>query len=249
MITPPLRDLLGYSVTDVSMLHLINLLKQDIAAGRQVQIVTLNPEMLAHQSYDTNFQRVLRRAEYLVADGSGVVLASRILGCPIHNRLPGVELAEEIFWEGTRRSWKIYCLGGSGKTLDQAVRRIRERFPGIRLAGWHHGYFSDDDLLVREINRTRADVLLVGLGSPRQEEWIARHRSRLIARVLVGVGGSFDVIGGSKRRAPALFRKFGVEWVWRVISEPRRLKRIIPSFCRFGWLVACERLTAHRRLP
>ncbi len=235
------QELFGIPVFDGSLSDLIRIISQAITNHTQIHIVTLNPEMIARQASDPRFRESILRAEYRIADGKGIILASKILGKRVQHRIPGVELVEALFRESQQKHWSFYFLGSREEVIAVLAKTIQYRFPGLRIAGFHHGYFQESSKILEDINRHHSDVLLVGLGSPRQELWIDEHRTLLQASILIGVGGSFDVLSGNKRRAPRIFRRLGLEWVYRIFSEPRRLKRVLPAFWRFGWVVLRER--------
>ncbi|MDK2896412.1 MAG: N-acetylglucosaminyldiphosphoundecaprenol N-acetyl-beta-D-mannosaminyltransferase [Candidatus Atribacteria bacterium] len=232
-------ELFGYRIV-CSPSQVLNRVEEAIRFKRQLHLVTLNPEMVARQSWDQQFREVLQGAELLVPDGVGVVWAARLLGKRIPARISGVDLAEALFSEGSRQGWRVFLLGGSELVVERAYQEIKKRFPLLSIVGFHHGYFSEEKTVVEVINSQKPDIVLVGMGCPRQEFWIARFREQFAASVFVGVGGSFDVWSGLKPRAPRLIQKMGLEWLYRVAREPSRLRRIIPSFGRFGWIVARE---------
>ncbi|MBE3598731.1 MAG: WecB/TagA/CpsF family glycosyltransferase [Limnochordaceae bacterium] len=209
-------------------------------------VVTLNPEMIMAARHDPGFRRVLEQADLLVPDGIGVVWACRRMGWPAVGRVPGIELAERCLAACAASGRPVVFVGGAPgqpaasrlPVAQQAALRLRQRLPGLRVVATHHGYFRpgspEEEALLAAIEQARPALLLVGMGSPRQELWIARHRKRLAGavRVAMGVGGSFDVWAGKTRRAPALARKAGLEWLWRLAREPRRAgrMRVLPLF-------------------
>ena len=172
---------------------------------------------------DATLRAVAARADLLFADGVGVVWASRILGDPLPERVPGVELCGALLERASERGWRPYLLGAHQDVLQQLASQLTER--GIDLAGMHDGYWStlSEQDLVAEISSARPDVLFVALGSPRQEAFLLRWLDTLDVPFAMGVGGSFDVLSGQKQRAPKLFRSSGLEWAWRLGREPRRL--------------------------
>ena len=233
-------EFLGFSICELDKKAIVGLVAQAIEKRRKCHLITVNPEMLARQSQDGYFREVLLRAEILVPDGIGVVWGARFLGTSKIRRLAGIELAEALLFEGARRNWSFYFLGGKEGIAEKAASSMQRRYPGLQVVGTHHGYFTKDEDVLEDINRLRPQVLLVGMGAPRQEIWIDTHREALTPLVFMGVGGSFDVWSGEKRRAPGIFQGLGLEWFWRLGKEPGRLRRIVPSFWRFGMLVFRE---------
>lgn len=223
---------LGYPFFAGDLEELRGIVEEAVEERRKLHIITVNPEMLVLR--DPIFQSILRDAEIRLPDGIGVVWGARFLRCGDLRRLPGIEVAEALMQWGRERGWRFYFLGARESVVVQVVERVRHRYPDLLVAGFHHGYFTDDAEVLADIKRSAPDVLFVGMGVPRQEMWIARYRDVLPASVFMGVGGSFDVWAGRLRRAPAFFRRLGLEWLWRVVLEPGRVRRVGPAFWRFG---------------
>lgn len=229
---------LGYSFFAGTLEELRETVEKAIRNGEKLHIVTANPEMLVIQNPD--FCSVLRSAEIRLPDGIGVVLGAKALRCGKLRRFPGIEVAEMLMEWGQKRGWKFYFLGARESVVIQAIENIRRRYPDLCISGFHHGYFTSDEEVLADIIRSAPNILFIGMGVPRQEMWIARYRNILPVQVFMGVGGSFDVWAGKFRRAPFLFRRLGFEWLWRVICEPSRIRRIVPAFIRFGALLFRE---------
>lgn len=205
-------------------------------------VVTANPEILAAARVDAELAAVLEDAALVVADGIGVVAAARILGRPVPERVPGVELLERLLAACARLGLRPFFLGARPGVVDAAVDRAKQRFPGLEPAGWHHGYFAlDDPAPVRAVAASGADLLFSGMGADRDLRWLARNRERLRVPVAMGVGGSFDVLAGRVRRAPAWVRRVHLEWLYRLLMEPRRWRRQL-ALPHFAMLVMAERL-------
>ena len=194
---------------------------------RFLHVVTANAEMLYRCRQDQALQGIIRNAGLVTADGAGVVLASRILKCAAPQRVAGFDLMLACLQEAARASLPIYFLGSRQDVLEQASANARENFPGINIAGCHHGFFpaEEEEAILEEICRLQPALLLVALGVPKQEKWIARYRKRLPPCVVIGVGGSFDVLAGKARRAPFWMQRAGLEWFYRLLKEPSRLGR------------------------
>lgn len=222
-------------------------------SGRRVRhVVTLNPEMVMRARDDVAFWDVLASADLVVPDGIGVVWGLRMLGVPVAGRVPGVDLAQSCLARAARMGAPVMLVGGTPGEVggwpvaELAAYRLMQVVPGLRVAATHHGYFAwggeEEEALLAGIEQARPALLLVGMGSPRQELWIARHRERLAGAVGVamGVGGSLDVWAGRTRRAPAFARRAGVEWLWRLLQEPRRAgrMRVLPVFA--AHVLACR---------
>ncbi len=197
-------------------------------------VVTTNAEMIYRGAGDRELAGVIEKAEMVTADGAGVVLASRILGHPLPERVAGYDLMTECLREAARKGIPVYFLGSRPQILEQAVREARKRFPGLQVAGSRHGYFhaDDEEELVREIRSLKPRLLLVALGVPKQEKWIFRYREKLPPCAVIGVGGSFDVLAGELTRAPLWMQRAGLEWLYRLLKEPARIGRaaVLPAF-------------------
>jgi len=207
-----------------------------VADGRPHLAVTANPEAVVRALDDPEFAEVLRRADLVVADGIGVVWASRRLGRPLPMRVPGIELMEALCAHAARQGLRVFLLGGSEGVAEQAARTLIRRYPGLCIAGTHHGYFTEDEPVVARIAGARADLLFAGMGMPRQEKWLSRHLSDLGVRLAMGVGGSLDVLAGRVRRAPGFVQQVHLEWLYRLLREPRRWRRQL-ALLRFVWAV------------
>lgn len=203
-------------------------------------IVTPNSEIVVNAGKDTELKGIISTADLIIPDGIGLVYASKLLGFPLKERVTGIDFLYRALGLLEKEQKSVFLLGGrpQGKgalsVAETAAMRMKERFPGLRIAGIHHGYFNDEEELkiVEEINRSGADFLCVALGSPKQEKFMGRHRSKLLVKAAIGVGGSLDVWAGTVKRAPRFFRDHGLEWLYRFVKQPARYKRIaaLPKF-------------------
>jgi N-acetylglucosaminyldiphosphoundecaprenol N-acetyl-beta-D-mannosaminyltransferase len=192
-------------------------------------VCTANIDHLSVMQNDGDFRRIYREADFVVADGMPLVWLSRLAGTPLKERIAG----SDLFWELGRASaltgLRLFLLGGQPTAAEKAALHLTEKFPGARIAGCYcppHGMLDDpqEDARIREvIAQAQPDILLVGFGSPKQEKWIASHRDDLNVPVSIGVGATFDMAAGFVRRAPMWARRSGLEWLFRLIQEPRRL--------------------------
>ena len=196
--------------------------------------VTPNPEIVMKAARDPELMEALVTADLVLPDGVGLVWASRILGRPLRCRLPGIDLASALLAELAERSGSVFLLGAKPSVARLAGDRLLHQYPGLRIAGTHHGYFSprEEAALLEEIRGARPELLLVCLGSPRQELWMSRHRADLSGVLMIGLGGALDVFSGRLHRAPRSWRRLGLEWLFRLLQEPRRIARVIrlPAF-------------------
>jgi len=202
--------------------------------GTPAVIFTPNPEMVMLARKDAGFKHILNSADLVIPDGIGIVYASRFTDGPITQRVPGIDLLTDIFDNIRNSGRSIYLLGAAPGVTDTAAEKLTASFPGLKIAGNYHGYFKDEDDagIISKINDAQPDILLVGLGFPRQERWIYKHKDIINTKIMIGVGGSFDVFSGKVTRAPKIFQKMGLEWLFRLIRQPSRIwrQRVLVKF-------------------
>ncbi|HED03648.1 MAG TPA: glycosyltransferase [Candidatus Fraserbacteria bacterium] len=209
-----------------------------IREGRGPHLVaTPDTPTLMRAGRNPALQNVYRQASLVTADGTGILWAARLLGARLPQRVTGIDLIETVcrqasvaFNRGDFRRCRLFLLGARPGVAAEAAARLGKRYPGVQIVGTCHGYFraAETEALLQEIRGTAPDILLVGLGVPRQELWMVAHRDQLSTPVLIGVGGSFDVLSGRLCRAPRSWQKLGLEWLYRLIAQPRRLLRLWP---------------------
>ena len=220
---PPRAEVGGVSVDVWTLRQTLDVLCDwvDEPTGPKMH-VSMNAAKIERARKDLTLQRAIRRADLVSADGMGVVWASR---GQIPERVSGIDLCEALLGLAARRGWRPYLLGGRAPILDRTVEVIRERWPSLTLAGHHHGYLGprEEATLIGSIAATCPDLLLVGLGTPRQERFLLTYVDRIGAPLSMGVGGTWDVLSGAVQRAPVAVRERGMEWAWRMAQEPRRV--------------------------
>ncbi len=204
------------------------------ARGGCRQVATVNPEFVRHARRDPEFAAILESADLCLADGIGVVWAVRRAGCGLRERVTGSDLVPLLAEACARHGWRPFFLGAMPGVAEEAARRLAARYPGFTVAGTHPGSPrpADDERALELIRRARPDLLLVAYGHPNQEKWIARNRARLGVPVAMGVGGSLDFAAGRVRRAPAWMRRLHLEWLYRLLRQPWRVRRmaVLPAF-------------------
>lgn len=209
-----------------------------------ILVVTANPEILMLGQRLPSYDGILRDPETLiVADGIGVVKAAKMLGLPPLTRIPGVELVEKLLAALAPRRGKIFLYGAKPEVMEALLTKIKQAYPDLQIVGAYHGYGQNEAVLQAEIAATQPDLVLAALGAPRQETFLAQCRKSLSQGILIGVGGSFDVISGQKRRAPKIWRKLNLEWAYRLLHEPKRLGRFVRNNLGFLGQVWRTRLT------
>ncbi|MDR0446806.1 MAG: WecB/TagA/CpsF family glycosyltransferase [Oscillospiraceae bacterium] len=195
-------------------------------------IVTPNPEIVRLAGKNPRLREAVLAAALVLPDGVGITLAARILGRPLAERTPGIDVAELVLERLAKIGGSVYLLGAKPGVAERAGARLCEKYSGLILAGARDGYFTDDAAVIADINAASPELLLVCLGSPKQELWAYDNRAALKTRLMACLGGSLDVFAGDVRRAPPVFRRLGLEWLYRLAREPRRIFRMaaLPLF-------------------
>lgn len=221
----------------------IILARTEYPRGVPLQVVTLGTEMVVHAQKDERFREAVNNCELSLCDTVGLLVVARSRGGQLRERVTGVDLIEPLSAIAAKSGLPIFLLGGAEGVARAAGVALTRRYPGLQIAGARDGYFkeSDSSELCAEISRSGARLLLVGLGSPRQELWLAKHLAQTGCGAGIGVGGSFDVISGKVERAPESWRKLNLEWLYRLAREPHRWRRQL-ALPHFVWLVATESL-------
>ncbi len=222
-------DILGIPVDCVTMPQALEIVAGFLSEDRVHKIYTPNAEIMMQAQRDPELKEILKNADLLVADGAGVVLASKILRRAVPCKVSGIDMAREMFrlFDGNKASF--YFFGSKPGVAEKATENIVAMHPGVKVAGCRNGYFKDydEDSIINDINASGADILLVALGAPKQEKWITRNSGRLNTKVCIGVGGTIDVLAGVVQPAPEFFRRNGLEWFYRLCKEPWRAKRML----------------------
>jgi N-acetylglucosaminyldiphosphoundecaprenol N-acetyl-beta-D-mannosaminyltransferase len=224
---PPTLQLFGVAIDNISMDEALDWMLARARSGPQVQAAFVNPDCLNIAYRHTDYRTVLQRADKVFPDGIGLQLACRMLGIGLRANVNGTDLFPLLCERLAGSDSGIFLLGAQPGMAAATAENMTSRYPGLRIVGVEHGYFSaaEQAQLIERINASGASILLVALGAPRQELWLAEQRDRLQANVLLGVGGLFDYYSGRIPRAPLWMREIGLEWVWRLLQEPARLWR------------------------
>lgn len=206
------------------------------------QICTVSPEFVMIAQDDPEFMHVLRQADLCVADGIGLLLAARLLGSRLPERVTGSDGVPLIARRAAERGWKLFLLGAAPGVAERAAARLVADNPGLTIAGTYAGSpaLAEEEKIVARVNASDADILFVAYGAPQQDLWIARNRDRLTVAVAMGVGGTFDFIAGVVPRAPRWMRRLGLEWLYRLYRQPWRWRRML-RLPRFVWAVLTRR--------
>lgn len=205
---------------------------------RAAYVVTPNPEIVMTCWENPDAMEAVQNADLVLPDGVGVVYGAKILGTPLKGKLPGIDFATELMRRMASSGGRVFLLGAKPGIAEMAGERMKTLFPGLVICGTHDGYFKEDGPVIEEIRALKPDLLLVCLGAPKQELWMRRNASQLPVGLMAGLGGSLDVFAGTVKRAPVFFQRLGMEWFYRLMKEPWRIKRMmkLPKF-----LFACIR--------
>lgn len=214
----------------------------EYALNNHGQIVTINPEMISAARSNPDFANIIMNADLIVPDGIGVELGLRIFGHKVR-RIAGIELGKALIVKYSKENKRIAFVGAKPGVVDKAIENLKNEIPELNVVYSHDGYFKDDKEILENITSANPDLVLVALGSPKQEFFINELKKNLPNATMIGLGGSFDVWAGVVDRAPVIYQKLGLEWLYRTIKEPKRFKRIFPTLPLFVLKVFKERLS------
>lgn len=247
MTTIPKVTIFGVPVSKLGFQDTIELLTEWIERRQPTQVVTANPIIIMSGLEDPAFMNVLQHAEIVVPDGAGLVWAASYVGNPVVEKVAGIELMQELLHISEQRGWRPYFLGTSQDNLEAALHKIRTTYPKLDIAGYRDGYFrdADDRQVITDIREAKPDLLFVGRAANNQEPWIGKYKQELQVPLMMGVGGSFDVLSGKLKRAPKLWIRLRLEWLYRLLQEPKRYRRML-ILPRFAWKVIREKSTVQR---
>jgi N-acetylglucosaminyldiphosphoundecaprenol N-acetyl-beta-D-mannosaminyltransferase len=233
---------LGVRVDPVTFDEVMACIEAFVAEDRPHQLVTVNPEFVMAAQTDAEFRHIINASALALPDGVGVWWASRHMGRPLPERIPGVDLVERLAGLSAQRGYRLYFLGAMPGVADKAVEVLRTRHPELVVAGTYAGSPrpAEEESIVARVRAVSPHILLVAYGAPTQDRWIARNMERLKVPVCIGVGGSFDYIAGVHPRAPGWLRRLGLEWLHRLITQPWRWRRML-VLPRFAWRVLWSR--------
>ncbi|MGQ9427239.1 WecB/TagA/CpsF family glycosyltransferase [Gilvimarinus sp. F26214L] len=237
-------ELLGCSMDVASMSETINRIEVALLEGRFTQHVVINVAKLVNMRKDPELDASVRGCDIINIDGMGVVLGARLLGHQVPERVAGVDLFHALLAMSAQKGYSVFLLGARAEVVSATAERVQAMYPGLRIAGYHHGYFWDDEeAMVEKVRASGAQLLFVAITSPRKENFISKWRDQLGVTFVMGVGGTFDVVAGKVKRAPLWMQKWGLEWFYRVLQEPRRMwKRYLVTNIQFAWLLLKAKL-------
>lgn len=223
-------NLLGYRVDTYSFEEAVDLAVAKLDVSPLSQVITINPEMFETAKSDKDFSEIIKTAEFVIPDGVGVKIALKINGYDVE-RIPGIDFAKALLTK--TEGEPVAIIGAKQEVLEQAVKNLSEELKNLNIVYSHNGYFTDDESIYNELRAAKPKLILVAMGSPRQEKFIYGLKSVLERGLAIGIGGSVDVWAGTVKRAPEIFQKTGTEWLYRTVTQPERFKRIFPALPLF----------------
>ncbi len=238
------REILGYPMLAATMDEVVHLCGDAVAERRPVQIGVLNAAKVVNAAHDAALHDAMLSCDVILADGQSVVWASRMLGQPLPERVAGIDLFVRLLELADAEHLSVFLLGATPEVVEKVAAVMGTTYPGARLAGYRDGYFDDAESVAREIAASHADMLFLGMTSPKKEKFLERYQPLMNVPVTHGVGGSFDILAGVTKRAPERWQRMGMEWAYRLVQEPGRMwKRYLRTNVLFSLMLARELLT------
>lgn len=232
----------GVRIHNTTLVEVTNLLREYLKGDKLSVIYTPNTEIVMAAKEDKDLRNILNKADIIIPDGIGLIYGSKIKKKPLKERVTGFDTSMKLLDIANENSYSIFLLGGKDGVSKIAADNIKIDYPNVKIAGYQHGYFKESHLglvdteeekeILNRINRLNPDIIFVGLGFPMQEKWIDANKDRLNSRVIIGNGGVIDILAGNAKRAPKIYMDLGLEWFYRLIKNPSRIKRqmAIPKF-------------------
>jgi N-acetylglucosaminyldiphosphoundecaprenol N-acetyl-beta-D-mannosaminyltransferase len=232
----------GVEIDNLSFNEAVEVVEGFLKGDRLRTICTPNTEIVMAAKNNPKLKELINDNDLIIPDGIGLIYGSRIRKRPLKERVTGFDISVKMLEIANRKGYSLFLLGGKDGVAKKASENILTQYPNIKITGYHHGYFKgshngydnhDEELkIIRMINESKTDIIFVGLGFPKQEQWIGKNKHRIHGKVIIGNGGTMDVLAGVSKRAPEIFQRLGLEWFYRLIKEPSRIKRqmAIPKF-------------------
>lgn len=236
------RTIFGIEIDNISFEEAIEKIKGYLKSDRLKVIYTPNTEIVMAAKDNEDLKVLINKGDMVTADGIGLIYAGKIKNKPLKGRVTGFDLSMKILDIANQNGYSLYLLGGKPGVAELANEKIENDYRGVKISGHHHGYFKgshngnsghQEELdLIKDINNSNTDIIFVGLGFPGQEKWIDNNRNKINAKLIIGNGGVIDILAGNSKRAPDIFIKLGLEWLYRLLKEPSRIKRqiVLPKF-------------------
>ena len=234
-------DVMGLKFDSMTMDEALSRAEALLRGDKAAYVVTPNAEIAYEALHDGQLREMLNGADLMLPDGAGVVLASKLLRTPVKQKVAGVDFAAGLLGILERNGQSLYLLGGKPGIGELAAQKMLEAHPQLRIAGIADGYFQDEAPVIAKINASGADALFVCLGAPKQERFMVQHRQELHVQLMAGLGGSLDAFAGTVQRAPAWMIRLNLEWLYRLIREPKRFRRML-RLPKYLWAVMLKRI-------
>lgn len=225
-------ELLGYSIDDYSFDEAVLKAKELIDSDKVSQVITINPEMFQTADNDSSFANIVREAEMVIPDGIGIKIGLKLTGKNVV-RIPGIDFAKKLLKEAALSNIPVAIIGSKEEVITKAIENLQNEISGLNIVYYHNGYFDNDEEIYSELKNHSPKLILIAMGSPRQEKFIYEAKKKLNPALMVGIGGSLDVWSGYVKRAPKIYQVLGLEWLYRTITQPSRFKRIFPTLPLF----------------
>lgn len=227
-------SVLGVKFDGYTQNEFLDIFRKRLAKREGTFVVTANPEIVMAARENKEFAHMVQQADFVTADGIGVVKAAAMLQTPLPERVTGYDLMTELLKIANENSYKVYLIGAKPEVIKETVKKVRHDYPKIDLVGFQDGYYQDDSKVIESVIQCAPQLVFAALGAPKQEEFLLKIRPSLSESFLMGVGGSFDVLSGLAKRAPKWMQKIHLEWFYRLIKEPSRWRRmlVLPKFLK-----------------
>jgi len=235
-------DVMGVQFDNVTMAEALEKARALLACEGASYVVTPNAEIVYEAMHSEDLCKLVNGADLVLPDGAGVVLASKILKNPLKQKVAGVDFADCLLGELAATGGSVYLLGSKPGIAELAAEKMLAKHPGLTIAGLADGYFKEEAPVIKKINAAKPDVLFVCLGAPKQEKFMAAHQAELDVKLMAGLGGSLDSFAGTVKRAPKWMINCSLEWLYRLIKEPKRFKRML-RLPKFVWAAVCRRIS------
>lgn len=238
-------EFFGVKFDLVTMEEALERIARIIEQHNLTQYVGVNVAILVMAQRDKELRNILNSCKFITADGLGILWGAKLLGIHIPERVPAVDLMLNLMPIAEKKGYRMFFLGASGKVIKKAVEKCKSQYPDLQIAGYHSGYFKkeEEEKIVEEIINSKADILCVGMPSPEKELFIRKNLQRMNIPFAMGVGGTFDVIAEKVKRAPIWMQKMGMEWIYRLLQEPRKMwKRYLVTNSKYAWMLIKTKL-------
>lgn len=225
-------DILGVKVHRLTMDVAVKKAQEFIESGEPHMIVTADASGVVLAQTDEEFREIVNTADMVTPDSAGMLWASRKFGTPLPERVSGIDVAQHICGLAAEKGYKLFLLGAAPGVAEAAAENLIKQHPGLKIVGIHDGFFNEDEPIVKQVRESGAQVLFAAMGIPKQEKWITKYKDQLGVNLAIGLGGSFDVFSGNVKRAPQWMRRHGLEWVYRLVANPKKITKVasLPKF-------------------